>query len=106
MSAIYTIDGKPHELCKCSNMSNVCPRGAKRPMQTAGYQQCFIPCKGIVLPLDSPASPHEQGETPEVDGLEFYAQWGSSGDGGNVIHADDARSLERRLREAEKDAQS
>lgn len=52
MSAIYIIDGKPHELCTCSNLSDSCPRGEKRPMQTAGYGQCLVPCKGIVLPLD------------------------------------------------------
>lgn len=35
--------------------------------------------------------------TPRTDMAEFYAQWGTSGEGGNVVHAEDHRQLEREL---------
>lgn len=41
--------------------------------------------------------------TPRTEALQFYASWGSSGDGGHVIHAEDAEELETRVLSAEAD---
>lgn len=49
MSAVYLVDGKPHRICDCDTMSQACPRGRKRELQTCGFSQCLMPAPDVLV---------------------------------------------------------
>ena len=82
---IYIIDGKPHQLCDCDESYELCPRGAKRALQTCGFSRCMIPAPEAELarinPLYTAACIGQR--DAEADARELYAElikWNGAGD--------------------------
>lgn len=48
---VYLIEGKPHLMCGCDPMSNVCQRtgSGTRKLATFGFSECLIPVNSVLM---------------------------------------------------------
>lgn len=48
---VYLLEGKPHRICGCDRMSNVCQqtRSGTRKLETCGFSQCLIPVNDVLM---------------------------------------------------------
>lgn len=48
---VYLYEGKPHRLCECDAMSNVCQKtgSGTRSLQTCGFSRCLVPANDVLI---------------------------------------------------------
>lgn len=93
MGAVYLIDGKPHRLCDCDQMSPTCPRGVKRSHQTCGYGQCFVPAPDVLMALGTASE--TASDTARLDFLAEITNLSALRDFGAMLTGEQGRKIDK-----------